>query len=1163
MQKFLFFASGGLCLSPKLLDYNKILFFMKVNLLCGFILALSMSLAWSKTHGQNIYTKKVELGLGSVTLKSALAELEKRTGMSIFYPTELVEKYDVTTLVPSRRTIAGTLNELLEGTRLGYSQSGKSIVLFEKTETNPVIMSAVQQVSRGGIVKDQNGQPIAGVSVVMKNWFVIYKQLGIQTSTATDANGHWSLRVPSDTITLVFSLLGYQTQEIKIGNRNNFEVTLKQATQEIEGVVVTGLFERPKEMYTGAARSFTQEQLQNVSSDNVLTAISTLDPSFQMPQNINLGSNPNALPEVTLRGGSSLIDPNITNTTPFNYLANPNTPLFILDGFEVSLSRINDLDLTRIKSVDLLKDATATSIYGSRAANGVVVIETVRPKPGQLNVTYTGNLTVEAPDLRDYDILDAKEKLDLEYKIGAYNHSWNSQDQQLKTIYNARLAAVASGVNTDWLAQPVRTGVGHKHNVYLEGGQEELQYGVGLTYYDNVGVMKGSNRKTMTGNTYLAYRYKDLLFKNDLTLISNQGNNSPYGSFKQYARLNPYWTPFNPDGSYKVYLEEIYDESGRRLINFDRYDNLNGYTGRPGNPLYDATLGLLDQTKYQSIINNFSIEWRANSWLRFRGTFAYLYQADESDKFLPAQHSSFYSTTTFERGSYDKAYGNNQRYEGIFTANVNRMFGKNLIYATLGTNVSHEGNHTESFKVVGFPNATSDNMTQGLRFAQDTKPIGTESIKRLSSIFSNVSYSYDNRYLLDLSFRLDGSSQFGSENRYAPFWSAGAGWNIQNEDFITNKEAINRLRLRYSIGFTGSQNFESFYGTTTSIYFNDREYRGMVGTRLLAFGNESLMWQKTLKNNLGIDLTLYNKFDVQANYYIEKTEGSIANILTVPSVGFDSYKENLGDLLKKGWELYTRYSILNNTTNRNNWSVFVNLFSTKDEVRRISNTIDALNQAADRTLSTTPITRYAEGESTTALWAVPSLGIDPASGREIFRTKEGQLTNTYNPLDQVIVGDMRSDVEGTFGTNFEYSGIGANVALRFRVGGQAYNQTLVDRVEGVKVELYNVDRRVAEQRWLQPGDVTFFKAIRDVDGWYTDEKTYVTSRFVQDDNVLAVESINLYYRFSDTLNKKIGVRNTKITAYMNDIARFSSIRRERGLDYPFGRSFTLQISANF
>lgn len=1162
MRKILVFASGGIRLCHWPLDRNNLLFYMRVNLISALILLLSMGMVWSRSYSQNIRTTRIVFEIPSISLKEALAKLEKETGLSVFYPTELVENHLITEVPYSRRTIAATLDILLRNTNLAYTQTGQNIVLFKK-DVDAASTVHVQD-SRGGIVYDEHGRPIGGVSINMKNWRDLHNQYGIQTATATDGQGHWSLLVPSDTITLVFSMIGYETQEVRVGSQQRFSITLRTSTNEIEGVVVTGLFERPKEMYTGAARSFTQEQLQNVSSDNVLTALRSLDPSFQMPENINLGSNPNALPEVTLRGGNSLVDPNVTTSTPFNYSNSPNTPLFILDGFEVSLSRINDMDISRIKSVDILKDATATSIYGSRAANGVVVIETIRPKAGRLNVTYTGNLTLETPDLTGYNVLNAAEKLDIESKIGVYDFSWNSRDQQLKTIYNARKAAVLSGVDTDWLAQPVQNGIGHKHNIYLDGGADAVQYGVNLTYYNNVGAMRGSNRETMTGNTFLSYRFNNVLFRNDLTLVTNQGNNSPYGSFRQYTMLNPYWSPFNADGTYKIYLETILDEeTGARLTLFDTYDNLTGYIGRPTNPLYDASLSMVDMTKYHSIINNFSAEWSPYTWLRFKASMAYLYQSDESDKFLPAQHSSFTNVATFEKGSYDKAYGKSQRYEGVFSANFNKTFGKNLLFATVGANISQEDNHSEAFKVVGFPNATMDNLTQGLQFEAGTRPVGTENIKRLAGMFSNASYSYDNRYLLDFSFRLDGSSQFGSKNRFAPFWAAGAGWNVHHEEFIQDLEFVNNLRLRYSFGYTGSQNFDSFYGLTTSRYFNATEYRGMIGTYLLGFGNDALAWQKTQKNNLGVDILLFNRLSLSANYYIEKTEGSIASISTAPSTGFADYKENMGDLETQGWELYSRFDIIRATTNRNNWSVFLNLFSVKNQIKKVSNTIAALNRAANEEFSSLPITRFAEGQSTTAIWAVPSLGIDPASGYEIFLTRDGTLSTQYNPLDQVIVGDTRSRVEGTFGTNFEHNGIGLNAFFRFRVGADAYNQTLIDRVENVNVRLYNVDRRVAEERWMKQGDLSFYKGLLDPDGYAITEPTYATSRFVQKDDLVSLESISLYYRFNDSVTKKWGLSNTKVSLYSNDVFRLSTIRRERGLDYPFARSFTLQVSTSF
>ncbi len=1172
MQKFLFFASGGVCRLSALHKRSNFSFLMRVHAICGLLLTLTVNLlAAHSTLGQDINTSRVELTMRSTTLKSALKKLEQETGLHIFYPTEIVDKYHIKNIDRKQRTVAQTLDLLLEGTALRYKQRGKNLVLFEDADApHAMTVEKLQQRSVGGQVVDQDGKPLAGVSIVMRNWQRFSRELPYNTSTASDAAGHWSLMVPSDTTVLVFSFIGYEKQEIRVGSKTSLLVALKlDDAQQIEDVVVTGLFERPKEMYTGAVRSFNQEDLQQVSTSNVLAALRVLDPSFQMPENINLGSNPNALPDVTLRGGNSLLDPSSTGeSTGFNYQNTPNTPLFVLDGFEVSLTRINDLDLTRIKSVDILKDATATSIYGSRAANGVIVIETIRPKSGTLRVTYTGSTSVESADLSDYNLLNAREKLDIEQLAGAFNgYGFNDRQLRYDMVHNHRLAEVDRGVNTNWMTLPLQLGIGQRHNVYVEGGDESILYGVGATYLKDAGVMKGSSRSTFTGNMYLSYRRKSFNIKNDFMVTSNKGQNSPYGTFRQYAQLNPYWTPYNDDGSLKYFLETVNDLDGARINFFDGYNNLDGKTidatNRPTNPLYNANLGVRDETKYTNLTNNTSLQWQATNWLRFNGTVALQFQNDESDKFLPAQHTAFANTPTFERGSYDKGYGNRVNYDVNLAANINKSFGDHQLFMTIGTNAQQIKSYTNLFKVVGFPNSRLDNITAGLGFQEDSRVTGDETFTRLFGFFSNASYSWQNRFLLDFSYRLDGSSQFGANNKVAPFWSIGTGYNLHKDPFFTQFEWLNNFRVRYTYGLTGSQNFDAFQGMTTSRFFNGSDYRGLIGSYLLGIGNPNLLWQKTKKSNVGFDLTIANRLTLSGNYFTETTTGSIGSVSLAPSNGFASYTENIGDMRGRGFELYSRFSIINSVSSRNNWSIFANLFSVRTEIARLSSTLEELNRLADETSSSTPITRYAVGQSNQAIWAVRSLGIDPGSGYEILLKADGTTTTIYDPRDQVIIADGRPDLEGSFGTNFEYKGIGANVFFRFTLGGYAYNQTLVDRVENAQVRFYNVDRRVAEERWQKPGDVTFFKGLVDYGGYAINQPTFSSSRFVQKSDLLSLESLSLYYRLSDNLNKRLGVSNSRITVMTNNLFQSQAIQRERGLDYPFSRTFTFQISTTF
>lgn len=1101
------------------------------------------------------YSQTVTLKEKNASLEKVFKSIQQQTGYDFWFESALLKKAGPPQIDLNKASLTEALDAALKNGPLTYEIVGRIIVIKEKATTPaPRTFNVVYITVKGKVIDDKTGEPIVGASVMIK---------GSQRGTSTNKQGEFTITA-IDGNRLIVSFVGYETKDQLVKDGETVTVRLTTSSKSMQEMVVTGIFNRPKANFTGAASSFTSEDLSKVTNGNVLNALRALDPSLQLPENISLGSNPNAMQEVVLRNGNSLVDLSQTSRpNPFNYANSPNTPLFILDGFETTLQRINDLDMNRIIKVDILKDAAATAIYGSRAANGVIVVETLRPQTGKLRITYTGNLEVETPDISGYDLLNAKEKLDLEQKVGVYNDSWGSNEENLAYYYSARRKAVEAGVNTDWLAQPLRTGIGHKHNIYIEGGSADVQYGIGGTYQNRAGVMKGSYRENITANSYLAYRHGNFNIRNDFSIAFNKGVNSPYGSFQQYAQLNPYWSPYDSTGNYAIYLEEVKNNIGARLNNFDQYNNLNGQAaGRPLNPLYNAQLNSKDQSNYQNISNNLQLQWQATQWMRISGRLAYTRQADESDLFLPAQHSSFYATPTFEKGSYTKGYGKMTRLESMLTADVNKRYDKHLIFGTAGVNVQETKYSTSSYKVIGFPSPNLSQPILGNRFVDGSKPTGSESISRLAGFLSNLSYAYDSRYLLDLSWRLDGSSQFGTTNTFAPFWSTGIGWNLHNESFVRNLNYVNRLKLRYSVGYTGSQNFASFLGIPTSQYYTGRDYRGVIGTYLLGYGNKNLQWQKTLKHNIGADITIFNKLDITANYFIENTEGSIGAVTTAPSSGFNFYSENIGDIASKGWEVQARYNIISRPATRDNWSVFVNMMHVRGTIERVSNTLEEINKIANTTKTTTPVTRYAVGQSTTALWAVPSLGIDPSTGLEIYINREGKLTNVYDPRDQVVAGDTRADVEGVFGTNLELKGIGFNVFFRFRVGGQAYNQTLVDRVENVSYKLYNVDRRVYQERWMKPGDLAFYKGFINAAG-FTTEATSLTTRFVQDENLLSCESLSAYYRFAEKFNKKWGLQNTKLTFYTSDLFRLSTIKRERGILYPFSHTYTLQFQTTF
>ena len=803
-------------------------------------------------------------------------------------------------------------------------------------------------------------------------------------------------------------------------------------------------------------------------------------------ENLSAGSNPNAMPDFQMRGSSTI------SNVQSEYASNANQPLFILDGFETTLTRIMDLDMNQVESVTTLKDATAKAIYGSKGANGVVVIETKRPEAGTMRITYTGDLNIEAPDLSSYDLCNAAEKLEVERLAGLYSSDNALTQISLDETYTNKLREVLAGVNTDWLSQPIRTGVGQKHSLYLEGGDQAMVYGVNLSFNNIEGAMKGSTRNTFSGGITLSYRVKDLIFRNQLTIDYNSSDESPYGSFSDYAQMNPY--------------SRLYDENGS-LIQSYTYTNNSGETSDYSNPIYNTTLNTIDNTTYTNITNNFYLEWQIKPNLRFTGRLGFVRQTNTADQFKPANHTDFINETDeFAKGSYYKLNGTSTNINADANLSYSVQLDKHLIFLNGQLNMSDVSYESAALTAEGFPNDQMNDITFAVQYAENESPTGEENVSRSCGGLISLNYSFDERYLFDANYRLTGSSETGANNRWGSFWSVGGGWNIHNEPFLRGNSVLNRLKLRASFGYTGSQGFSSYNAITTFRYYNNDSYNGYIGSYAYALSNPDLRWQETYDTNFGLDFELFgSRLTGRVDYYISDTKGMITDVTVPATTGFSTYVANLGETENKGVEAYLNYRVYENLQKGNYINVYVNAAHNKNTLKSISNSLRAWNDEQDANMMeegiTTPSVKYYEGCSMTAIWAVKSLGIDPQTGQEIFVKKDGTITYEYDTADQVVCGDTQPKVNGNVGFNGEINGIGFSATCGFRLGGQIYNSTLVDKVENAALE-YNVDRRVFTDRWQKAGDVSLYKAITD------QTTTYPTSRFVEDYNTFTLSSLS-------------------------------------------------------
>ena len=1096
---------------------------MKVKrnlLLCSW---LSFFLLISVLPGNaSVFAQQEKLALSStqLTVREIFDAISSQLRYDVFYNGE---QLDLNRKVKFAQQVLN-LEQVLDAVannRFKYTLEDRTIILTPLTTPQPV-----NSVTLTGQVTDQSNTPLPGVTVLVK---------GTKLGTSTDPEGNFKLSLPQQENTiLIFSFIGMESQEVPVGDpKKPIKVILKETAENLKEVVVTGIFTRKKESFTGSASTYTASELKTAGTQNILQSLKTLDPSFAILDNTLYGSDPNRLPNMEIRGKSSMLG------MRDELEADPNQPLFILDGFESSLSVINDMDINRIASITILKDAASTAIYGSKAANGVVVVETVKPQAGKLMVSYNGNANISMPDLSSYNLMNAKEKLAFEKLAGKYTPaSWSATSEfELQKLYNQKLAEIESGIDTYWLTEPLRVGVNQKHSLYIEGGEGSFLFGIGAGYNGISGVMEKSNREVISGNIDLIYRIKKFQFSNKFSMTNTKIKN-PIVDFSEYAAANPYYKKRDEEGNIGKWLEN------------------NDYT-KAANPLWNASQNSRDEGKQLALSNYFVAEYTPLEALKVRARFGISYGNDDTEKFISRNDTRFDTYEILKKGTFNTTNTRSNQYEGELSVTFAKLIGRHRLNAVLGGNLNSNKTLTQGYSAQGFPEGDFVYPSFSNGYPEGGSPTYYENTSRSMNGYFNLGYSFDDRYLMDFSLRENGSSVFGASKRYIGTWSVGLGWNLHKERFIADHLTwIDFLKLRASIGNPGNQNFSSSKTLTTfNFQLASMNYFGM-GAVLNQLGNPDLDWQITLDKNIGIDMTLIDKrLNITADYYHKVTDPLLINISMPLSSGTSSYLTNMGKQISQGLTLSASYYIIQKLDQRFSWLVRGNLRTQKTKLDKIGNKLDELNKSGQGHNTV----RYYNGADPDDIWAVKSAGIDPSTGRELFYDKEGNYTYDFSYDNEVICGNTRPKIEGVIGTSLNYKGFSVSMNFRYQTGASVFNEALFNKVENISVSGLNKnqDKRALYERWQNPGDKVRFKDIANA------ASTPMSSRFIQKENVLSMESVYVGYEFYEGWIKKIGLSNLKIQASMRDVFRASTIKSERGTLYPFARSLELGLSFNF
>lgn len=1095
--------------------------------------------------------KTVTLNLHNVSIETVLDAVKKQTGVNMLYNSRMFKGVPPVSINAKNEKWEVTLKLILNPQGFDYVVKD-GIVVVRKLQTEK------RDNRIHGTVIDSNKEPIPGASVIVK---------GTRTGTSTNIEGEFTLDVKSDKVTLEVSFIGMKKQTLQVDatRRKSLEITLVDDVKTLDDVVVTGYSNVRKTSFTGSSTQISGDDLRKVSQTNILGALQSFDPSFRLMTNNQFGSDPNALPEMYIRGrsGIGVKELDRDQLSKSNLENNPNLPTFIMDGFEVSIEKVYDLDPTRIESMTILKDAAATAVYGSRAANGVIVITTVAPKPGEIRVSYNFTGTLELPDLRGYNLANASQKLEIERLAGLFDRENNMDTSQGMNAYYKKYALIQKGIDTDWMSLPLQNAFDHKHSVYIEGGTPNLRYGVDASYNGVNGVMKGSIRDRYSIGFSLDYRVKQLQVKNTVSFGHTKSKESPYGSFSDYTRMQPYEAPYEDDGTLKQKMSYSVSPNSRTS----------------NNPLYEATLGNYEWNAYDELVNNLSLNWYLNDYLTVKGQFSITKKYASSEKFYDPL-----SSKVSVAGDSDDAHLAGDLYTekgGSLDWNTNaflyytRSFhSKHNINVSVGWEAASDNMDNTTAHYRGFPSGEFSSLNYAAEIYK--KPVRTENMTRRISALATANYTWNDIYLADASVRFDGSSEFGANQKWAPFFSGGLGINIHNYAFLKGNKDINKLKVRASYGRTGKVNFPAYAATTIYQSLFDEWYITGYGAVLKALGNKELTWEKTDKYNVGIETLFFNqRLTVEAEYYYEKTIDLINDFGLSSTSGFSSYKNNMGEILNKGFELQLRADVFRDR----NWTVSLwgNMAHNENEILKISDSQKKYNERVaafyqkeiDSQLSinsslsdanySIPIPQYAEGQSLTSIWAVRSLGIDPTTGKEIFLNRDGSVTDRWDASQEVVVGNTEPKFNGSFGLNVTYKNWSLFASFLYEWGGQEYNQTLVDNVENANIKTGNVDLRVLTDRWQKPGDIAQFKNIKD-----SDLTTLPTSRFVQDKALLHLNSLTISYDFDrEWIKKHLRMNMLRLEANTSDLINWNSIRQERGLSYPRSWKVSFSLKAQF
>lgn len=1061
------------------------------------ICLFAVMLVAQHAYAQN---RDITLKLHDVTIKEALKKVENSTDYFFLYNNDLIDVDRKVDIDIEGATIEKIIEILFRHQKINFVIKGRQIVL------SPLDLQEFENTnSARGQVLTEKGEPLPGVAVVIQ---------GTTTGTTTDADGNFSIQLKSRQAVLEFSFIGMETQSVAYNGQNYLNIVMRSGNKQIDEVIIVAYGKQSTETLTGAITSIDMETIDRVSSPNISGAIQSAASGVLV---VNASGAPGEKPQIRIRGDGSI-----------NY---SNEPLWVLDDVIYGNSS-PDVNPNDIESVSVLKDAAASALYGSRASNGVILIETKTGKLATSEFKFISNFGVTALNQGNFQLMNGQEFYDYISPL--------VKNKDVFPLPDPNSDSVTKGTN--WIDLATRTGSIQDYNLSYRGGSKKTMIYTNVGYYNEDGAVVGHKWEKFSGRInfdYIASKRVKLIAK--LSGIYQNWNNNENELLSYAYLMLPWDNPYNTDGSIKQ-------------ITNDRQSPV-WYSREKLNPLFNRQFNY-NNRRSSEYMSDIKLEVQLTDWLRFTSVNRLRSQNTRYENIVDSRSS----VGQADNGTVENDYS---YFHDLFTSNVfhfDHSAGKNRVFGIAG----YEYSKSYADNIIGigkgvYPGLEILNTTSVPKYLD-----GTKTQSAFLSILTNIQYIYDDKYMCKASFRRDGSSRFGANNRFGNFYSLGLSWMVHRENFMKSLDFVDQLKVRASYGSVGNANISDFvaYG----LYNMTVQYNGVPGGFPRRLDNPDLTWESNYNTNLAIDVSLFQRFNFSVDLYNIKTKNLLQNVPLPMVSGYYWLTDNVGSIQNRGVEFNLDAHVLKYKDF--GWKASFNISRNKNRVLELNENKEIITG--------NKIIRVGWDMNTWYLrkW----VGVNPENGDPLWEkvvvddhgNSTAEVTNNYSQATLQNMGSSAPDFYGGFTNQFRYKMIGVTASFNFVSGNKIYNsyRELFDN-DGAYPSYNSMKLNEGWTRWEKPGDeATHPKPV--LQGNKLSNK--VSSRFLEDGSYLRLRQLAVTCNLPKSFVNRLGMKDVLLKVSGENLftlSHFSGMDPEVGIDgnagalFPVTKKYVFGIEIGF